>query len=215
MQTSLVPITLNLPQPRAPRSAGVHVSPLIRGLALQNGKLNIPAAEYGLVDASQEDWWNQLDTVAKLRISMGLAWEEWYLPQLANVVDHPGELCVDGIYMTPDGESLDVIYGNRGYQVAIHEVKLTYKSVRTVTNLTDEFMWMSQTMAYCKGSGTTTAYLHALFVCGDYSYPIRPRLGPIEEKMYCWRLDFTQQEIDSKWAEIRAYRDAQREMGTI
>ena len=212
MRTTLVPVVLPVPTSRSPRSAGVHASSLIRQIAIQIGKLKLDfVEELGLVDLSQEDWWNRLDKVAQLRIGMGLAFEEWYIPLLQHaIVDHPGELCIDGIFMTPDGESIDFVSVT---EHAIHEVKLTYKSVNTVGDLTGEFMWISQMQAYCRGAGTCVGFLHPLFVCGDYSWPMRPRLGPIEGKHYCWRVVFTEEEIERNWQALRAVRDAQLELG--
>lgn len=210
MHTSLVPVHLAYPQPRQPRSPGVHVSSLYTGLFKPEY-----LEDLSLVDGGQAGWWERLDPVAKLRISMGLAWEEWYLPQLPGVIDHPGELCVDGIFLTPDGESLDVIKVNhtRRFELAMHEVKLTYKSVNKVAvDLSNQVLWVSQTKAYCYATDSLVAYIHPLFVCGDYTYPIRPRLGPIEGKDYCYRIEYTREELVDHWMQLRAYRDSLLEL---
>jgi len=199
-----LPVTLQLPVSRAPRSTGVHVSSIIRCIAVEAKILTIEDREdLSLVDVSQQDWWDGLDEVSKLRIAIGLAWEEWYLGQLEDVVDHPGEMCVEGIYMTHDGESLDLVITERGARhqiLAVHEVKATYKSVNTVGDLSGQWMWQAQMMAYCRGLNCLTAYMHTLFLCGDYSWPIRPCLKK-------WRNDYTQQDIDDNWSVLRQYRD--------
>jgi hypothetical protein len=210
VRVELVPVDLVLPPSIQPRSIGVHVSSLIRGIALETGHLDAKWAEdYSLTDVREIT-----DPVSVLRISIGLAWEQWYIPQLKEVVDHPGEMCVEGIYMTHDGETLIVVLTFRGpsHQIAVVEVKATYKSVKTVAprlvtgdptdpdDLETQWMWVSQCQAYCKGLGTTVAFLHVLFLCGDYSYPITPVL-------LCWRIEFTQEEIDTKWELLRDYRD--------
>ena len=100
-----IPVDLHLPKPLAPRSVGVHVSSIIRCIATEQGILKPEWAE----DLSLSDVREITDPVAKLRINIGLAWEEHYIPLVGNIVDHPGEMQVDGIYMTHDGESVDVI----------------------------------------------------------------------------------------------------------
>lgn len=182
-----------LPLPKHPRSAGWHVSTLIKSRAIRMGVLkHIPAEELSLTDASQQEWWDNLPEDVQLRMCMGLAWEDWYIPQLNGVSYHPGEMCIEGVYATHDGESLDVILRGGPVALACHEIKLTYKSLNTVGDLSKEWMWLTQVKAYCKGLDTRIAYLHILFVCGDYSRPITPQLR-------IYRLEFTQQEIDVSW----------------
>lgn len=201
MITTLIPTTLQPPQSRHPRSEGVHVSSIIKCIAAQNGILKTEQLnELSLVDAGGEAWWTSLRQEDQLRISIGLAWEEWYIPHIGDVVDHPGEMQVDGIFMTHDGESLDTILTPKGQQsiLALHEVKATYKSRKTVGNLETQFMWLSQCKAYCKGLGTTVAYIHVLFLCGDYKYPITPQL-------VVWRIEFTALEIEDNWELMTDY----------
>lgn len=205
MKVELVPSELVLPVSQG-RSPGIHVSGLIRCIALETGVLDAKWAE----DLSLVDVREITDPVSVLRISIGLAWDEWYLAQLPDVVAHPGEMQVDGIYMSDDGESVEVIVTYRGdtHILALHEVKATYKSINTVwrPDLGDEhsldtnWMWLSQCQAYCKGLGTNVAYLHVLFLCGDYHFPIEPVL-------MIWRIVFTQEEIDTKWELLRDYRN--------
>lgn len=155
--------------------------------------------DLGIAD-EQEAWWASLEDVSKLRIAMGLAWEEWYIPQIPEVIDHPGELSLDDVAMSPDGESLDVIITDRArHEVRIHEVKATYKSIKTVGDLTTQWMWRSQIMGYCKARGTRHAALHVLFVDGDYTWPMRP-------KAMRWDIEFTQAELDADWELKMDYR---------
>ena len=193
-------VELHLPAPIAPRSKGVHASSVIRSIAMDMGILKRELAEeVGLVDVREIT-----DPTQILRMSIGLAFEEWYLPHILSkygVAKHPGEMKVDGIYMTPDGESVDVIITPKGHTaLRIHEIKATYKSTRTVGDVKGEWMWLTQMMAYCKGAKTTHARLHVLFLCGDYSYPITPQIK-------VWDIDFTQREIDERWELLTEYRD--------
>ena len=101
-------------------------------------------------------------------MSVGLAWEDYYIPTLKEVVKHPGESELDGTYGTPDGESVSVIITcpRRNYCYMVHEVKATWKSTKTVGDLTGQanWMWMAQMKAYCKIRKTLYATLHVLFL---------------------------------------------------
>lgn len=186
-----------------PRSHGIHVSAVIRTIAVMNKTLKPEYVEsLDLIDRSGEDFWEKIDPVAKLRMSMGLAWEHYYINnQLPDVVHQPGEMCIEGIYMTHDGEGLETVLSERGEDrmvLALHEVKLTYKSWNTVKNLSAQWMWLAQMKAYCKGLETLRAHLHVLCVAGDYSYPITP-LARIFD------VTFTQAEIDENWDILTSY----------
>ena len=193
-----IPAEISLPEPLTPRSAGIHVSGIIRAIATEAGILKPEVAEeVSLVDAR-----SITDPIAILRISLGLAWEEYYLPKVPGLVDHPGEMKVDGVYMTHDGESLDVVTTEhtQRYETVCHECKLTWKSTKTVGDLSNQFMWLCQIKAYCKGLNTRFAKLHVYFVCGDYTYPIRPQLR-------VWLIEFTEEEISGNWDMLIDYRD--------
>lgn len=212
MKVELVPIQLRLPLSQG-RSPGIHVSSLIRCIALETGVLDAKWAE----DLSLVDVREITDPESILRISIGMAWDEWYSQQFDWIAGHPGEMQLDGIYMTHDGESIDVLRTERQdrHVIALHEFKATYKSVNTVwrpdlgwdQSLNSQWMWLTQCMAYCKALETTIAYLHVLFLCGDYTWPQRPRLGPIEGEFNCWRIEFPQSLIDTRWELLRDYRD--------
>lgn len=194
------PVVLRPPVSSVPRSMGLHQSDIIKAMAIDLGIIDSDVMEdLGLTNV-QDAWWASLDDVARLRIAMGLAWEEWYIPQIPEVMDHPGELLLDGVAMSPDGESLDVIITHhRTSIIRIHEVKATYKSLKTVGDLTSQWMWRSQIMGYCKARGTRYAALHVLFVDGDYTWPMRPQARR-------WDLEFTQDELDADWRLKMDYR---------
>lgn len=199
MHTELIPITLSAPTSSLKRSEGIHVSAIIQAIAKETGILKADTAQsLSLieVEGGNEAWWAQLSPTDRLRISIGRAWEEWYVQFVDGCIDHPGEMELEGIYMTHDGESLDVI--RRQSVLCLHEFKATYKSTKTVGDLTTQWMWLAQTKAYCKGLNTLVAYLHVLFLCGDYKYPISPQLK-------VWRITYTQQEIDENWSLLTDY----------
>lgn len=212
MIVTIVPSEIPQPEMRFARTPGVHVSGIIRAIATEMGLLTPEwVEELSLVEVagSSDLWWARLDDVAKLRISIGLAWEQFYIPLLPHVVDHPGEFCVEGIYMSPDGTSLDVIVTDRGERglVAVHEIKFTYKSINTVGDFLQQWMWVAQTQAYCRALSTTRVYVHVLYACGDYSWPMRPVLGPNLTAPSIYRIDYTQEEIDKTWELLTDYRD--------
>lgn len=185
---------LMLPAPLSPRAVGVHVSSIIRCIAIEMGLLQGDDAE----DLTLADSREITDPVAIMRMSIGLAWEEWYIKQilsLEGVADHPPSMVLDGIHMSPDGESVLPCMN-----LCIHEVKATYKSTRTVGDLSKQWMWLTQMKAYCKGAKTHYAKMHTLFLCGDYKFPIQPQIRT-------WELDFTSKEIDDNWDLLREYRD--------
>lgn len=213
------PVQLVMPLPLTPRSVGIHLSGIIRCIATESGILKPEwAEELSLVDTRVIE-----DPVAIARISMGLAWEEWYIhTQLPEVVDHPGEMLLDGVYMTPDGEELTtlILDGRLHHELKLHEVKLTYKSIKTVGGpdwqswvgrtcdtqrnglgpLTGQWMWLAQTKGYAKAAMTRFVDLHVLYVCGDYSHPMRP-------VPFRYSIEFTQDEIDQNWELMTTYRD--------
>jgi hypothetical protein len=199
MKATEIPVNLTLPPPIVPRSPGQHVSGIIRCLATEMGILKPEWAE----EMSLTDVREITDPTAVLRICIGLAWEEWYIPQLQEVLDHPGEMLMDGVYLSHDGESLSSVMitpATEEWVVLVHEIKSTYKSTRTVGDLTAQFMWLAQIKAYCKAKATRYAMLHVLFLCGDYTYPIRPLIRK-------WLIEFTQQELDENWQLLLDYRD--------
>jgi hypothetical protein len=197
-----VPAVVNLPPEQNPRTPGVHVGRTIGLIATASGILDPKWIEDLSLEEVSEGWWETLTPDSQLRIGIGLAWERWYAQTLHGVEFHPGEMEVDGIYMTPDG--VDVIRsgptpaGEGEWIIALHEFKSTYKSVKTVADLQTQWMWLTQMKAYCKGLGATTAYMHTLFLCGDYKYPIKPQLK-------VWRITFTEAEIEETWDTIVGY----------
>lgn len=206
MKTRLVTkdFPLFLPAPKTPRSPGVHVSSIIRCVATEMGILKTEEAD----DLSLSDAREITDPTAILRIDLGLAWEQFYIPEILamyGVVDHPGEMLLDGVYMTHDGEDVAVIFTlgaveSRAWVERVHEVKLTYKSTKTVADLGSQWMWLAQMKAYCAAKGTLYAVLHVFFVCGNYRFPISPTRE-------VWEIEFTQEEIDTNWSLLHDYKE--------
>lgn len=214
MYVEVDPVHLTLPRNDQLRSKGIHVSSIIRCVATETGVLKPEwCEELDLLEVlpSSQERFN--DPTVALRISLGLAWEEHYIPRIPDVIDHPGEMKVHGVYMTHDGESLDSIVMNyvKRWRLCIHEVKFTYKSLNTVGNpekdsydemvakLKAQWMWMAQLKAYCLGADTDYAKLHVLFANHNYVYPLAPSL-------YCYKIHFTQRELDDNWRMLSEYK---------
>jgi hypothetical protein len=196
---------LFLPAPKTPRSVGTHVSSIIRCIATEAGILKAEwAEELSLVDVR-----TITDPTAILRISIGLAIEQYYIPEILSmygVEDHPQELLYDGVYMTHDGQDESVIITlnehlkkSMSLTKRVHEVKATYKSTKTVGNLENQWMWLAQMKAYCIAVGTRFAVMHCWFLCGNYKFPITPQ-------RIVWEIEFTQDELDNNWNLLADYK---------
>jgi hypothetical protein len=177
------------------RSPGRHVSEVIRDLALRGKILDKKYATEDL-DAAPE------------RVALGLAWEEWIHNQHPEICFHPGEIELDGISMSVDGISYPgdnerSIFGCDSAG-AVHEFKLTWKSSRKPID--EEWMWLTQLKAYCKGMTAvtkqdhSTGFLHVFYVNGNYSRNPEDPDGRPRYKV--WGLEFTKNELRENWAMI-------------
>lgn len=209
MKVTVESIQIALPPSKQARSKGIHVSSIIRCVAQETGILKPEwCEELDMLEIKPNTRFD--DPVVALRVSIGLAWEEWYIREVLGpegVVDHPGELFFDGIYLSPDAEELSAVIVDRKpkHRLKIHEIKTTAKSTNTVGETEEElqgqWMWMAQLKAYCKAAGTTLADLHVLFLYGAYE---RPFMRPVKKR---YHIEFTQDELDDNWALLTRYRD--------
>jgi hypothetical protein len=167
------------------RSPGLHVSEVIRSIALKTGKLD---KKYGgdVEELGEQERFPPGDA-STLRVMMGLAWEKWLGSAYPFIDFHAGELRRDGLIATPDGMSETVALGV-GY-VALHEFKVTWKSSRR--GIESAWMWLTQCKCYCKMMGVRICLLHVYWVNGDYTYQ-----GP---QFTVHHIVFDQWEIDACW----------------
>lgn len=204
MNVLVEPVPLNLPSLPHKRTVGIHLSSIIRCMAIEGKILQSDDVVEDLT--LYGDSRIITDPAAILRIWIGCAWEAFFLPRLLNVIDHPGERYYDGIYLTPDGESVDVYVTETRIEVvhAIHEVKATYKSVNTVSdfihakNPLKNWMWLAQLKAYCYQAKTRRGVLWVLFLCGNYKWPITPQIRK-------YTFDFEQWELEENWKLMKDY----------
>lgn len=177
--------TLTVP-PSTGRTTGVwHVSTLVYNAAIA----------YQLLDAEDKETGAgvpQFSPEATARICAGLAWEQWYLQRLPGVTAHPGELQRDNVFGTPDGVNL------RTFPRVIHEVKLTWKSIRHAITDARFWMYLAQLKAYCYMCGTSLAVLHIYAVNGDYR-------GFIPQTRV-YELVFTELELIENWELLMQFK---------
>lgn len=182
----------------APRSAGVHVSDLIRSIAVRTGVLKSETVKVGrrsetLIEGITPD---------SLLYALGLAWECWAAGLYPEMVWQPHEVECDGISMSADGITLD------GAQSVVEEFKGTRKSAHVQGSprpIEGEWMWLAQLKSYCRGWDTDRARLHVLYVNGNY------RFGELDGAPQYLRYDlgFSQRELDDNWALMVRERDRQ------
>lgn len=188
-----------------PRSKGVHLSGVLRAVAIKLGKLD---AKYGDDPISDKEM--------KLRMALGLAWEDFMARTLipTGMVWQPGEQCVDGIYFTPDGitpwgqwipnkdrfvrERLRDGWKARSGVGIVEEFKVTWGSSRY--GLSDAWLYLSQVQAECNCYKTFHARLHILYVNGNYD-----RVSEVPQLVTYW-LQFTREECEGTWRMVTRNR---------
>jgi len=122
----------------------------------------------------------------------GFIWErvlsrEFLGPQLkTGKIVRPGELCVDGIYMTPDGYDT--------HDNVLEEWKCTWKSTNNPIDGPKFWRYWTQIKSYARGMGTNHARLRVLFLMGDYKDS-----GPCAKTFHA---EFSDKELDNNWAMI-------------
>ena len=154
------------------RSKGIHLSDLVRVLALKFGHLK---PEYENAEINPE------------LISLGRAWEDYIGPRHKDMLYHPGEKYVDKVYGTCDGIS----FTGPGEQLRVHEIKLTWLSSKHPVE--DKWMWLTQIMGYCYMWETRWARLHRYHVMGKYDYDTTCQRYFVDD------IEFTKREIDENW----------------
>ncbi len=191
------------PSAAPPRSAGLHVSTLIKSIAI---KLNLLKGQKAMGGKWTAD--APIDEEAfPLQMALGLAWEDWLSLQYPEMIYHPGELVLDGVAGSPDG--ITMLPATADYEglgdAIIDEIKLTYKSGRNDDlNHPKNKMWLWQIMAYCKMLGVLCARLHALYLFGNYDYA--GSFPPCIYRIYA--IQFSQDELDRNWEMLLTEKQA-------
>lgn len=194
-----------------PRSPGLHISTIINDMAKRLGYIN--ESDWEMMTT----WGVGLLFEIALEIALGgdLAprlgelqaeyiyhckdchhvWEEHPFsgkcPECGseNIEDLP-------IFLTPDG--YDPLWGR------VHEYKCTWKSVNN--NIVElNWMFMAQTMAYCRVVGTKEVKFHILYLMGDYRGS-GPKYLEVE-------IEFTDLEIEENWQVLLKHAAFMKEEG--
>lgn len=177
------------------RSNGIHLSAVLRHIALKWGVLDKQYAHTSslseLISSTNPVAAGRVGSIVKA--ALGFAWESWIAQQVDRLQYQPGEVVWDGIIGTPDGLEL------AGGKVIIHEFKLTWKT--SATPITEEKLWLWQIMALCYmlgmelGEPVTDAVIHPVYLAGNY----RDQRDPVYLPMV---LEFEQRELEINWRMI-------------
>lgn len=170
---------LDLNQIDPDRSTGVHLSTIIKRIALRMRWLKPDDPDEERFTASGFD---------TLRVMLGLAWEEWLASAHPWMDFHGGEVRRDRIAMSPDAVS--EVGGIR----RVHEFKCTWKTARRA--IEEEHMYMMQLKSYCYAMRTRHGAMHVYYVNGDYTFK-----GPMYRVFY---IEFTDAELEANWNVITA-----------
>lgn len=200
------------------RSPGLHLSDIIRDIAIRTGVLKIKDVIDEVANLSLTPY--QIEELARLpefaadpnftvaacwRIFCGLAFEEYWAATHPELIFHFGEVSRDGIAGTPDAvwpTWLDLGGGNtiaRPGPEVLCELKFTWKS----TNNPNNWMYEAQIKSYCKMMGIRRARLTILYVNGAY--------GPFEPQVRIIDYEFSDQELNENWTMI--VRHARKHFG--
>jgi hypothetical protein len=190
MNITHLPIPLDTSHTSLDRSPGIHLSGILSKMAVAQG-IYSPSTS------------SSPDESRHFKRCLGLAWEDWLAARLPATYPtfeyHLGEICIDGIYMHPDG-----IHYEPDGSIILHEIKYTYYSTRQLLHPLEKLIvWFWQGMGYLygltkyTGQLCTSAIYHPAFACGDY----KDGMNPVYRPFQC---DFTWEEIEAFWQLVLA-----------
>lgn len=166
------------------RSEGLHLGTVIREYGLATKQIKLASGDSSrLMNFEKGFLWE--DTFSHV-------WGEREAEKFRNRADYlvQPELCVDGIYMTPDAVDLG--------SETLDEFKSTTRSMLKFDQLEAHFdLWLVQIKGYLYGLQMTRCRLIVLFLCGDYKPPF-PEVRAKE-------LVFTERELSDNWRLIQNY----------
>lgn len=134
------------------------------------------------------------------KISLGLALEDWFMPQQAGVEYHPGEIEYDDVIGSPDGLKWMPMLECW----CVHECKLTWDYAGS--DVCGKDLYLSQVKAYCKMLTTRFAKLHVVYVNGYMAAGGR-RAKAGMPAAFTYALEFTQSELDANWKMLKVTQD--------
>lgn len=188
------------------RSKGLHLSNVIDFIEFKEGKqaarpIGGKLSDAGNAYASQGFLW---ETVLEQLIERSPTelWEWMFGRALSEpdnpLVVRPGEICLDGIYMTPDGYNIET--------EQLEEWKWTTKSSNWPITHEKFRRWICfQIPSYLKALNLLVCRLRVCYARGDYKSG-----EPIWME---YILTYSQQEIDETWDMIRVNAEVMRREG--
>lgn len=157
--------------PMQGRSEGYHLSDIIKSICIER-KIYDPST-----------------SPCMAQMQLGCALEDAVIRRLvAQSPDRyivPGEICKDGVYMTPDCFDLE--------RPAVIECKLPFISARHDIMSDKLWRYRAQVMGYCHGLEVATGELHCAFVRGDYTDNV-----PVAWRV--WRKEFSGRTLRENWS---------------
>lgn len=154
-----------------PRTAGIHLTPILHGLdKLINNK------QY-----SGGEW--DLEMCAEI----GFTWERAMEIALKDRLGvRPKEITRDGIICSPDGIGFDPL---GEVPLVVEELKFWWRSSNK--SITDDWYAIMQQKCYCKVINTTVSVMRICYCVGAYWGQ-----GPVYKPL---RIEFTEEEINEAW----------------
>ena len=193
--------------PRDPtRSSGLHLSTIIRDLALKTGVLD-------------SKWDFPIEEGDTTLAAVGMAWEDWLAKHTPELEFHPGELHLDGIAMSPDGIIAVELEDGRVEWVLV-EIKSTLKSSRDFRELLKlgakkvlQYLWQVKSYRYALNKlfaehKSNLAQIWILFLRSDYNrnWDESP---PMQFKIF--HLEFSDEELEVNWGMITSHAEIEVE----
>jgi hypothetical protein len=161
-----------VPDPGPPRSAGVHVSTLVKRICQQ---LEPDRFANGEMD------WNRIEFGSTLERVIEEMWQ-----RRRRLTVRPGEIQCDGIIGSPDAVTFE------DGDLIVDEIKATWMTSRGCPEDRKFWHWLVQVRAYCWMLQTERARLHVFFVNGNY----RDERAP---QFLVWDLLFDRRELQENW----------------
>lgn len=187
------PLTINLsPERDKIRTPAIHLSSIIKDMMLTSG---INRAGNGPQSSPSEQ---------HLIFEKGFLWErmievalqgQMEVDQLANPSDliRPGEVCMDGIYMTPDAINVRLGHVEEWKATGIRSAKFDIPTRR--------LEWLWQAGAYARFFGFTRAVIRVW-----HHMEMPPAVTQ-------WDIEWTDQEIEQNWQRIKDHYEYMKTRG--
>ena len=194
-----MPVSIDLGYSGANRTPGIHLSGVLRAIATATGILKVDPDEEPLDNIIANTPHTQVGSNGKLmRLVIGLAWEEWAMKRIPDMIAHPGEFFLDDVIGSPDGISLHPVDG--GY--ILHEFKATFKSSKKP--LGDAQMWLWQAAGYL--AMMSARYREACLRCVFHPLHIKGDYSGIDPLYPAQLVEFEQAEVDGIWNMVQQYK---------